>query len=72
MFQPPRSHTDRIFSSSGEKTTPVAPSMDVAYAGVIPAWSQTHTSSVLSGTAWWKAKPCAAHCAPHSAALSAL
>ena len=60
MFQPPRSHTDRIFSSSGEKTTPVAPSMDVAYAGVIPAWSQTYTSSVLSGTAWWKAKPCAA------------
>ena len=34
--------------------------MDVAYAGVIPAWSQTYTSSVLSGTAWWKAKPCAA------------
>jgi len=60
VFQPPRSHTDRIFSSSGEKTTPVAPSMDVAYAGVIPAWSQTYTSSVLSGTAWWKAKPCAA------------
>ena len=30
VFHPPRSHTHSTCFSSGEKTTPVAPSMDVA------------------------------------------
>ena len=39
------SHTPSTCVSSGEKTTPVAPSMDVLYDGTMPAKSATYTTS---------------------------